>query len=105
VVSDQRHTSLLALVEPALDSVAIFHLHDNLGSRRGVPQSPELDPLRLDLHLAPGRGTLPWQQVVEQLRRHEAPLMLEVHPPHRGSPESLRAAACEALAGRQLAAA
>ncbi len=53
-------TDPLELIEPALDRVVLFHLHDNLGARRGDHGSPELDPLRLDLHLPPGRGTVPW---------------------------------------------
>lgn len=98
VVSDLRHTSLPALTEPVLDSVALFHLHDNLGARRGRPPAPQLDPLRLDLHLPPGRGTLPWHTVAERIAGHSAPLMLEVHPPQRGTAEALRDAAREALA-------
>jgi sugar phosphate isomerase/epimerase len=97
IVSDLRHSDVGELIEPVFDSVAIFHLHDNLGARRGGAAAPELDPLRLDLHLPPGRGTLPWPEVAPLLRAHSAPLMLEVHPPHRGRPENLNAAALEAL--------
>jgi len=105
IVSDLRHSDLRELIEPVLDSVAIFHLHDNLGARRGGKVVPELDPLRLDLHLPPGRGTLPWTGVSELLRMHPAPLMLEVHPPQRGRPESMREAVEGALAGTPLGAA
>jgi sugar phosphate isomerase/epimerase len=105
IVSDLRHSDLRELIEPVLDTVAIFHLHDNLGARRGGHAAPELDPLRLDLHLAPGHGTLPWAEVAESLRIHQAPLMLEVHPPHRGRPESLREAVGEALGETRVAAA
>jgi sugar phosphate isomerase/epimerase len=105
VVSDLRHSDLGELIEPVLDSVAIFHIHDNLGARRGGNPVPKLDPLRLDLHLPPGRGTLPWAGVAELLRMHPAPLMLEVHPPQRGSAESLRDAVTEVLGEAPLGAA
>ncbi len=97
IVSDLRHADVGQLIEPVLDSVSIFHLHDNLGARRGAAAAVELDPLRLDLHLPPGRGTLPWPDLAERLRRHAAPLMLEVHPPQRGTPEDLRRLAFDAL--------
>jgi sugar phosphate isomerase/epimerase len=101
IVSDLRHSDIGQLIEPVLDTVTIFHLHDNLGARRGVGAAPELDPLRLDLHLPPGRGTLPWPDLAERLRTHAAPLMLEVHPPHRATPEQLHSAASEALGALQ----
>jgi sugar phosphate isomerase/epimerase len=97
LVADLRHASVGELIEPVLDVVVLFHLHDNLGARRGDRTALELDPLRLDLHLPPGRGTLPWPTVAASLDDHPAPLMLEVHPPHRGSPEELRAGLLAAL--------
>ena len=97
VVADSRHTDIGELIEPVLDIVLLFHLHDNLGARRVDRAALELDPLRLDLHLPPGRGTLPWDAVAAPLADHPAPLMLEVHPPHRGSPEELRADLLAAL--------
>ncbi len=83
VIADLRHTSVELLTEPVLDLVSVFHLHDNAGARRR-PTGDELgiDPLRLDLHLPPGRGTLPWDRVAPSLRAHEAPIVLEVHPPY-----------------------
>lgn len=97
VVASLRHTDPLELIEPALDRVVLFHLHDNLGARRGNQGSPELDPLRLDLHLPPGRGTVPWNRVAPLLARKAAPLVLEVHPP-RPSAAHLFDAALEAIA-------
>ncbi len=98
IVAERRHTSLEALIEPVLDTVALFHLHDNLGAR-WQPCGPEsgVDPLRLDLHLAPGRGTLPWERLAPALAAHGAPLMLEVHPPYRPTAEELYDAAEELL--------
>lgn len=97
VVSDLRRSSIWELVEPVLDSVTLFHVHDNLGARRGSQTAAELDPLCLDLHLPPGAGTLPWAKLAPRLLEHDAPLMLEVHPPARGRPEGLRTALIEAL--------
>lgn len=74
-------------LEPVLqavaDDVVLFHVHDNLGARRHQLDAPGVDPLRLDLHLAPGNGTLPWERIAPVLRGHRAPLMLEIEPSHR----------------------
>jgi sugar phosphate isomerase/epimerase len=84
IVAELRHTSLEKLIHAVLDVVSMFHVHDNLGAR-WEPHAPDavLDPLRLDLHLPPGRGTLPWDRVLPSLAGHRAPAVLEVHPPHR----------------------
>jgi sugar phosphate isomerase/epimerase len=87
---------LRGLLASVADGVVLFHLHDNLGARRG-PGAPGLDPLRLDLHLAPGAGSLPWDAIAALLLEHAAPLMLEVHPPHRPEPLSLSTVTTEAL--------
>jgi sugar phosphate isomerase/epimerase len=104
VVAGLRRTDLNRLIDPALDAVSLFHLHDNLGARRSPVDRPELDPLRLDLHLPPGRGTLPFAEVAPRLLRHGAPIMLEIHPPHRPSPQELAELTAIALSGRQDAA-
>ncbi len=64
--------------------VVLFHVHDNFGARRR-PQvtAPGVDPLRLDLHLAPGSGTALWSRLAPVASDHAAPLLLEVHPQHR----------------------
>ncbi len=98
IVAGIRRTDPLELIEPALDRAVLFHLHDNLDARRGDQGSPELDPLRLDLHLPPGRGTVPWQRLAPLFaRKGGAPLILEVHPP-RPSAAHLYEAAVEAVA-------
>ena len=80
---------LLELIEPVLPEVIVFHLHDNFGAR-GESQCPgAVEPLRLDLHLAPGAGSLPWDAVAPLLAAHPAPLQLEVHPPARPEPSTL----------------
>jgi sugar phosphate isomerase/epimerase len=86
VVAGIRHADPLDLIEPVLDRTVLFHLHDNYGARWGLEAPPELDPLRLDLHLSPGRGTVPWDRLAPALAGHHAPLVLEIHPPHRRSP-------------------
>jgi sugar phosphate isomerase/epimerase len=78
----------------ASDTIVLFAVHDNLGVRKGPGTPPGVLPLRLDLHLAPGRGTLSWRAVAPVLRAHRAPLLLEVAPGQR--PEPLRLATVSA---------
>lgn len=65
--------------------IILFHVHDNLGARLNGLEAPGVDPLRLDLHLAPGAGSLPWHRLTALLRDHGAPLMLEIEPANRPS--------------------
>jgi sugar phosphate isomerase/epimerase len=100
ITSELRHTSIERLCEPVEDVVRLFHLHDNLGGRlRPAGEARGVDPLRLDLHLPPGRGTLPWERVTPLLARHEAPLVMEVHPPFRRRAGELRSSLEELLPG------
>lgn len=100
VVAGLQRTALTALVDPVFDLVSLFHIHDNLGGRwRATDDRPELDPLRLDLHLVPGRGSIPWDDVAPALVAHPAPLVMEIHPPQRQSPGELRRALDTALLG------
>ena len=99
VVADIRHTGLEALCAPVIELASVVHLHDNLGARRRHPgRELGVDPLRLDLHLPPGRGTLPWDRVATMLAATEAPLVLEVHPPYRAPVGELAATAARLLA-------
>ncbi len=92
VIAELEHASIEHLVSPVLDSIVLFHLHDNLGARWDPTEAPAgLDPVRLDLHLAPGRGTVPWDRIAPVLASHDAPLVLEVHPPNRPQPDELAA--------------
>jgi sugar phosphate isomerase/epimerase len=97
VVADLRHTTVERLCEPALDLVVLFHVHDNLGARWDRATTPGIDPLRLDLHLPPGGGNLPWERLMPLLAAHAAPLMLEVHPPYRPRTAGLRRSVAELL--------
>jgi len=93
VCADSRRTSLDRFVEPVLDVVTLIHAHDNFGARRGETGAADalgVDPLRLDLHLPPGRGSLPWHEVAPLVMRHSAPVVLEVHPPYRPRASELR---------------
>jgi sugar phosphate isomerase/epimerase len=93
-----RGTEMAALLRAVADDVVLFHVHDNLGARRHGLGAPGVDPLRLDLHLAPGAGSLPWDTVVETLHAHSAPLMLEVEPSHRPELPSLATVTVQLLA-------
>jgi sugar phosphate isomerase/epimerase len=90
-----------ATLDEVGDAVALFHLHDNLGDRRDGRAGPGTDPLRLDLHLPPGGGRLPWEAIGPALAAHEAPLVLEVHPPHRPDPLSLARVTADLLLRHQ----
>jgi sugar phosphate isomerase/epimerase len=105
IVAGLKHASVAHLVRPALDTAVLFHLHDNLGARWDRSTPPGLDPLRLDLHLAPGRGTLPWDVAAPLVFAHDAPLLLEVHPPNRPAPDGLFASTHDLLSPRSVPAA
>lgn len=85
---------VLAAVSP---DVVLFHVHDNLGVRRGPGTPPGIVPLRLDLHMAPGRGTLPWRSLAPAMRGHAAPLLMEVAPAQRPDPLRLATVSAELL--------
>lgn len=85
VTSALHRTDLDAIVRRVAPEVVLFHVHDNLGARRDDLGFPGVDPLRLDLHLPPGAGTLPWDRVRDVVLHHDAPLMLEIEPSHRPS--------------------
>ncbi|MCW2983375.1 MAG: sugar phosphate isomerase/epimerase, partial [Conexibacter sp.] len=76
-------------VRAVLDDVVLFHVHDNLGARRHDLGAPGVDPLKLDLHLPPGAGCLPWDRLGPLLADHPAPLMLEVERSHGAAPQAL----------------
>jgi sugar phosphate isomerase/epimerase len=75
----------------------LFHVHDNLGVRLGPGTPPGIVPLRLDLHMAPGRGTLPWRAVAPLMRTHPAPLLMEVAAAQRPDPLQLATVSAELL--------
>jgi sugar phosphate isomerase/epimerase len=77
--------------------IVLFHVHDNLGVRRGPGTPPGILPLRLDLHMAPGRGTLPWRAIASLMRTHPAPLLMEVTLAQRPDPLRLATVSAELL--------
>lgn len=102
ITSDLRRTSLERLIEPVLDAVVLFHAHDNFGARwRSTGAERGVDPLRLDLHLPPGRGTLPWSRIAPLIARPRAPIVLEIHPPYRPRAAEALTALERALAAPQ----
>jgi sugar phosphate isomerase/epimerase len=100
VVAGFMGVELATLIEPVLDSVRLFHVHDNLGARLGGEGGPSIDPLQLDLHLPPGGGSIPWDAIRSSLTAHSAPLMMEIHPAHRSAPCDLWEAAMSRIGGR-----
>ena len=98
VVAGFMGVETATLLEPVLDCVKLFHVHDNFGARLWGEGGSSLDPLQLDLHLPPGAGTFPWTDAARLFAGHDAPLMMEIHPAHRSSPSSLWEAAVTALA-------
>lgn len=97
VVAGLAGCELAELVEPALDRVIVFGIHDNFGGAPGAPRSGGIEPLRLDLHMPPGAGTVPWAALAPMIAPHPAPLQLEVHPNLRPEPATLAILARELL--------
>ncbi len=89
--------ALADVLAAVADEVVLFHVHDNLGVRRGPGTPPGIMPLRLDLHMAPGRGTVPWRALAPLLREHTAPLVMEIAPGHRPEPLRLATVSAELL--------
>jgi sugar phosphate isomerase/epimerase len=100
-----RGESAERTVRAVLDAVVLFHVHDNLGARRHDLGAPGVDPLKLDLHLPPGAGCLPWDRLGPLLAAHAAPLMLEVERSHGAAPAALASQTAALLARRPVAAA
>jgi sugar phosphate isomerase/epimerase len=97
IAADLAGCELEELVEPVLDQVILFHLHDNFGAGAAGGRSGACEPLRLDLHLPPGAGSVPWDRLAPLLAAHPAPLQLEVHPPARPEPGTLAVVVRELL--------
>lgn len=89
LVASLRGESAERVVRDALGDVVLFGVHDNLGARRHDLGAPGVDPLRLDLHLPPGAGCLPWDRLGPLLAGHPAPLLLEVERSHGATPRTL----------------
>ncbi len=89
IAADRAGRDLAELIEPLLDVVILFGIHDNFGARSGAQRAGGIEAMRLDLHLAPGAGTVPWTSLVPLLAPHSAPLVLEVHPAQRPVPTTV----------------
>jgi sugar phosphate isomerase/epimerase len=89
IVAGLAGCELVELVEPVLEHVILFHVHDNFGADARAQRAGAIEPVRLDLHLAPGAGTVPWPALAPLLAGHPAPLQLEIHPARRPAPATL----------------
>jgi sugar phosphate isomerase/epimerase len=89
IVAAVHGTDPLKMLAAVADDVVLFHVHDNFGARAGGDDAPGVDPIKLDLHLPPGAGRVPWSRLAPVLLESSAPLLLEVHAPHRPEPLSL----------------
>lgn len=98
ITSQLSGVALVDVLAAARDEIVLLHVHDNLGVRRGPGTPPGIVPLRLDLHMAPGRGTLPWRALAPFLRGSQAPLLMEVAPAQRPDPLRLATVSAELLA-------
>jgi sugar phosphate isomerase/epimerase len=105
ITTEASHTDIAAVTMAVAAHVVLFHVHDNFGVRRHDLDAPGIDPLKLDLHLPPGRGCVPWNRIAPVMRDHAAPLLLEVELSQRPSLPELTAAALRALACEPLRAA
>ena len=97
VTSDAAGSDHAQIAAACAGDVVLFHVHDNLGARRRPVDAPGIDPLRLDLHLAPGAGTVPWARLADAASAHVAPLLLEVQPQHRPALSELQGATAALL--------
>ncbi len=97
IAADRCGRDLAAMIEPLLDEVVLFGIHDNFGARSGAQRAGGIEPMRLDLHLAPGAGSVPWATLAPLLAAHPAPLVLEVHPGQRPVPATLAVVVRELL--------
>src|SRR3954470_18182458 len=104
ITADAARSDMAALLAACAGDVVLFHAHDHLGCRRSV-DAPGVAPLKLDLHLPPGRGNLPWSRIAGPVAAHTAPVMLEVERSHRPALELLAARTAALLAAPAAAAA
>jgi sugar phosphate isomerase/epimerase len=104
ITAELTRGDLGQLFAACANDVVLFHAHDNLGARRGL-DAPGIDPVKLDLHLPPGRGSLPWGRVAAAVAAHQAPVMLEVERSHVPALDALATGAQRLLAPPVVAAA
>ena len=96
ITADATRSDPAAVLGACAPDVALFHAHDNLGCRRSI-DAPGVDPIKLDLHLPPGRGTLPWARVAGIVGAHRTPVMLEVERSYRPALDVLAAESARLL--------
>ncbi len=89
IAADLVGCRLVELVEPVVDQVILFHVHDNFGALYSGPLPGAIEPGKLDLHLCPGAGSLDWDALRSLVGPHPATLQLEVHAAQRPEPATL----------------
>jgi len=97
VTSDAAGDDTAALAAACAGDAVLIHAHDNFGARHRDVMASGVDPLRLDLHLAPGMGTVPWPRVARALDGCDAPVVLEVKRQHQASLGDLHRRASAAM--------
>jgi sugar phosphate isomerase/epimerase len=97
ITAELTRRPLPELIAPVLDRVILFHIHDNFGARPATPHAGGIEPFKLDLHLSPGAGTVPWDELRPVLSSHPAPVQLAVHPARRPDPATLAVLTREVL--------
>ncbi len=85
VTCDAAGEDTAAIAAACAADAVLVHAHDNFGARRRDVTASGVDPLRLDLHLAPGMGTVPWPRVARALDGCAAPIVMEVKRQHQAS--------------------
>jgi sugar phosphate isomerase/epimerase len=101
-VGEDEERSLRGLLQRA-HTLGVIIAVENLAPVHPAPprlshDAPGIDPLKLDLHLPPGRGCLPWGRLAGVLRDHSAPLLREVELSQRPALPELTAATLRVLA-------
>jgi sugar phosphate isomerase/epimerase len=63
IVAGLLGRGLVEVISPVLEHVIVFHVHDNFGAgaQAQAQRAGGIEPKRLDLHLPPGAGTVPWE--------------------------------------------
>ena len=87
VVADREGVDLTGFVEPVLDVVRLFHVHDNLGARRRDTAAGSRPAAARPAPPA-GRGHASLGVGRAGAREHAAPLVMEIHPSHRPQRDS-----------------
>ena len=101
VVAGFMGVELMTLLEPVLDYVRLFHVHDNLGARLGGEGGAVARPAAARPAPGAGLGIAALGVGAPGAARHDAPLLMEIHPAHRPQPATLHDIAVSVIGGRE----